>query len=141
VTCFVDANVVVYSWVPCDFREACVELLAAVAIGKLDGKLSTAALEEVWQLELSGRAGDLAGLTGHAYSIFTPLLPVTDEAFRLAFALEAPEALGANDRLHAGTCQAHGIDVVVSADRGFDAVPGIRRIDLRERDAIARLLA
>jgi predicted nucleic acid-binding protein len=96
-------------------------------------------MEEVWHLELSGRAGRLDGLTEKAFTLFTPLLPVTDEAFRLALSLPAGR-LGTNDRLHAGTCKAHGIDVVVSADTGFDGLRGIRRVDPLDRRATRRLL-
>jgi len=128
LTFFVDANVVIYSQVPGEHREPCLEILEAIARGEADGRTSTAALEEVWYVELSGKAGRLDGLTERAYTLFTPLLPVTDDAFRLARSLEAPE-LGPNDRLHVGTCLVHEIDTVVSADLGFDGVRGIRRVD------------
>jgi predicted nucleic acid-binding protein len=124
---FVDADVIVYSAVPSARREACLEVLAAIAAGG-EGRTSTAVLEEVWHLELTGRAGDLDGLTARAYAALGPLLPVSDEAFRRALGLDAA-ALGANDRLHVATCLTHGIDLVVSADQGFDSVPELRRID------------
>jgi len=136
----VDANVIVYSAVPSPQREPCLELLAAIARGDADGRTSTAVLEEVWHLELSGRAGDLDGVTARAYAALGPLLPVSDESFRRALALDAP-ALGANDRLHVATCLTHGIDLVISADRSFDSVPEIRRIDPLDEPARAALLA
>ena len=139
MTFFVDANVLVYSAVPSEYREPCREILGAIARGEAAGRTSTAALEEVWYLELSGRAGALDGLTERAYTLFAPLLPVTDEAFRLALSLEAP-ALGPNDRLHVGTCLAHGIDIVASADAGFDRVRGVRRVDPLDTRARRRLL-
>jgi predicted nucleic acid-binding protein len=135
---FVDANVIVYSAVPSARREACLEVLAAIAAGA-EGRTSTAVLEEVWHLELSGRAGDLGGLTARAYVALGPLLPVTDEAFRRALGLDAP-ALGANDRLHLATCLTHGIDPLISADRGFDSVPEIRRVDPLDKPARTALL-
>jgi len=64
---------------------------------------------------------------------------VTDEAFRLALSLEAP-GLGPNDRLHVGTCVAHGIETVVSADRGFDKLQEVRRVDPLDAHAIQQLL-
>lgn len=140
MTFFVDANVVVYSAAPSDYREGCVEVLEAIASGEVDGRTSPAVLEEVWYIERSGRAGRLDGLTKLAYTLFTPLLPVTDEAFHLALALEAPR-LGTNDRLHAGTCMAHEIPVIVSADAGFDGVGGIRRVDPLNTRSRRRLLA
>lgn len=139
MTFFVDANVIVYSWVPSEYREPCLEVLEAIARGTADGRTSTAALEEVWHVELSGRAGDLRGLTDRAHTVFTPLLSVTDEAFRLALSLDAPE-LGANDRLHVGTCRTNGIDVIVSADAGFRGVRGIRCVDPLDARARRRLL-
>jgi predicted nucleic acid-binding protein len=135
---FVDANVIVYSAVPSVRREACLGVLAAIAAGA-EGRTSTAVLEEVWHLELTGRAGDLDGLTARAYAALGPLLPVTDESFRRALALDAP-ALGANDRLHVATCLTHGIDLVVSADQGFDSVPELRRVDPLDAPARTALL-
>lgn len=125
---FVDANVIVYGALDSPYRDACLEILAAVAEGEADGKTSTAALEEVWYLESSGRVGAVNGLTRGAYALLAPLLPVGDDAFRLALELDVP-SLGPNDRLHVATCDLAQIDVIVSADQGFDAVDGLRRVD------------
>jgi len=141
VTFFVDANVIVYSGVhDSPYRKPCVEVLAAIGRGDADGRASTSVLEEVWHLELSGRVPGLHGLAARAYTALGPLLPVTDEAFRRALGLDAA-ALGANDRLHVGTCLTHGIDVVLSADQGFDSVVEMRRIDPLDEPARAALLA
>lgn len=110
-----------------------------MASGKIHGRTSTACLEEVWHIERSGRAGDLNGLALNAYKVFTPLLTVTDEAFRWALRLEAP-GLGPNDRLHVGTCLDHGIQVILSADSGFDGVEGITRVDPADRETVDTLL-
>lgn len=134
MTFFVDANVLIYAAVPCEYREPCIEILEAVARGDAAGQTSTAALEEVWYIELSGKVSGLEGLTERAYKVFAPLLPVTDGAFRQALSLEAPR-LGPNDRLHVGTCLAHGIGTLVSADLGFDGVSEIRRLDPRDEAA------
>jgi uncharacterized protein len=140
LTFFVDANVVVYSGVrDSPYREPCLEIMAAITRGEVEGRTSTAVLEEVWHIELSGRVRELDGLTARAYAILGPLLPVTDEAFRRALGLEAP-ALGANDRVHVATCLMHGIDLVVSADREFDSVPEIRRVDPLDGPARTALL-
>lgn len=125
---FVDANVLVYAAVASEYREPCLEILEAVAKGTAEGRISTAVFEEVWHIELSGRAGELGGLAKRTYTVFTPLLPVTDEIVARALSLDAPR-LGANDRIHVATALANGIDVIVTADADFDGVPGIRRID------------
>lgn len=139
MTFFVDANVVLYASASSQWREPCLAVLRAIVRGEADGRTSTAALEEVWYLEWRARAGALPGLTERAYVAFAPLLAVTDETFRRALAIDAPE-VSTNDRLHAATCLEHGIEVILSADAGFDAVEGIRRVDPLDQRAVGELL-
>lgn len=139
MTFFIDANVIVYAAVPSRYREPCLEILEAVAEGRAAGRTSTAILEEVWHLELSGRVGPIEGLARRAYSLFTPLLAVDDEVMARALEVHAPR-LGANDRVHVATALAHGIDTIVSADADFDRVPGLRRVDPLNANARARLI-
>lgn len=136
---FVDANIVIYSAVTCTYQQACLEILRAIAGGTAEGYTSTAALEEVWHLELSGKAGSLPGLTRRAHAVFSPLLPITDEAFQFALALRGTH-VGSNDRLHAGTCAANGIRAICSADAGFDTLAGLERVDPLDQRAVAKLL-
>lgn len=138
MTFFVDANVVVYAAVDGEYHDACVEMLAAIVDGA-DGRTSAAVLAEVWHIERSGRLGPLDGLAERAHRIFSPLLPVTDEAFARALAIDVAH-LGTNDRLHAGTCTVHGIGTIATADRGFDRAPGLRRVDPLDGTARRRLL-
>lgn len=140
MTFLVDANVVLYSAIDSDYREPCLEILDAIAAGAAQGVTSTAVFEEVWHVERSGRAGDLDGLTKSAYSIFSPLLVVTDEAFARALSLATPR-LGTNDRLHAATCLTERIRAICTADRDFDAVRGLRRVDPLDARARRRMLA
>jgi predicted nucleic acid-binding protein len=94
----------------------------------------------VWHFEVKGPVPGLAGLAGRAYELMAPLLPVDDEAFRISLTYDAVDRLQTADRLHAGTCLAHGIDTIVTADRGFDGVRGLRRVDPLDRRALARVL-
>ncbi|MGH3133214.1 MAG: type II toxin-antitoxin system VapC family toxin [Gaiellaceae bacterium] len=139
MTFFVDANVVVYAATEGPYHDSCVDILGAIAVGEADGRTSTAVLEEVWHVELSGRAGDLSGLAENAYTIFTPLLTVDDEVVGSALGLSTV-TLGANDRIHVATCALHEIDTIVSADTDFDRVRGLRRVDPLDRRALARAL-
>lgn len=137
MTFFVDANVVVYAATDGPYHDACATLLAAVAEGAA-ARTSTAVLEEVWHVELSGRVGDVTGLARRAHTLFTPLLPVTDEVFATALTLRHA-GLGSNDRIHVATCALNGIDAIVSADRDFDEVRGLRRVDPLDERAVLRL--
>ncbi len=136
---FIDANVFVYSGLVGPYRSSCVEVLLAVSRGEAHGRTSTAALEEVWFLEWSGRAGPIDGLTERAHAVMAPLLPVTDDTFRRARELEAPR-VGPNDRIHAATCLVNGIEAILSADSDFDAVPGLRRVDPLDEERLTELL-
>lgn len=138
MTFFVDANVLLYAATDCEQHDACAEVLAAILEGA-DGRTSPAVLEEVWHVVRSGRMDGVEDLAAEAHRMFTPLLPVTDEAFARALTVEAPQ-LGAADRLHVGTCLVHGIETIVTADRGFDGVRGVRRIDPLDDAARRRLL-
>ena len=140
MTFFVDANVIVYAATESEYRGACLQILEAVANGDVDGRTSPAVLEEVWYVERSGRAGPLDGLAVQAYAVFRPLLPVTDDAFRLALSVRKPE-LGPADRLHVGTCRWSDVDTIVSADSGFAGLRGLRRVDPLDRAAVRRLLS
>ena len=140
MTFFVDANVIVYAATEGEYRSSCLRILEAVADGDVDGRTSPAVLEEVWYVERSGRAGLLDGLAARAYEVFTPLLPVTDEAFRVALSV-LKRQLGPADRLHVGTCRSSGIDTIVTADSGFGGLRGLRRVDPLDHAAIRRLLS
>jgi predicted nucleic acid-binding protein len=137
---FVDANVVLYSALAVSARDTCVRVLKAVAAGDADGRTSPAVLEEVWYVASSRYGAELGDLAEAAARIFSPLLPVTEDALR--HALSMPDSkLGTNDRLHVGTCASHDIDVVLTADRAFDGIRGIRRVDPFDAGAVERLLA
>jgi predicted nucleic acid-binding protein len=140
MTFFVDAKVLVYAATESEYRGPCLEIVEAVAGGMVDGQTSPAVLEEVWYVERSGRAGRLDGLAAQGFAVFTPLVPVTDEAFRLALAVRRPR-LGPADRLHVGTCRSSGIDTIVSADSAFDGLRGLRRVDPLDPSAVRRLLS
>ena len=116
-----------------------MRILDAVLDGHVDGVTSTAVFEEVLHVELRTTSLDLRGVAGLAYWMFTPLLPVTDEVMKVA--LELGElALGSNDRVHVARCRLKTIEVIVSADRGLDAVDGLRRVDPLDADAVAALV-
>jgi predicted nucleic acid-binding protein len=45
------------------------------------------------------------------------------------------------DRLHVGTCVTNQIDAVLTADRAFDGIKGIRRVDPFDTAAVEEMLA
>jgi predicted nucleic acid-binding protein len=136
---FVDANVVVYAAVEGPGRESCLRVLEAVAARKAEGRTSPAVLEEVWHVVQRRYPEQLDGLVESALKIFSPLLPVTEEDLSSALAMEDSD-LDPNDRLHLGTCLNNQIGVVLTADRAYDAAPGISRVDPLDPAAVEGLL-
>jgi predicted nucleic acid-binding protein len=134
-----DTNVLIYQLTESEYREPCAALVDAAAERRTHGYVSTAVLEEVWHLELSGRVDGLGGATANLYEVFSPLLAVTDDVFRRALQIDVA-SLGSNDRIHAATCQEWGIRTIVSADVAFDAVRSLRRVDPLDAHAVERLL-
>ena len=139
MTFFVDTNVIIYAAVPGSAGGACSAVLAAISRGNAEGRTSAAVLEEVWHLELSGKAGEIAGLTEATYELFSPLLSITDDI--VAKALASPSyGLGANDRIHVATCTDAGIATMLTADRGFERVTTLTRVDPLDDRELERLI-
>ncbi|MFN8150952.1 MAG: type II toxin-antitoxin system VapC family toxin [Solirubrobacterales bacterium] len=139
---FVDANVIVYAVAEDDSRQpGSIEIMDAISDARAVGVANSAVIEEVWHLEMSGRVPGLDGQARGAHTILRPLLPIDDEVLDIAFGLELPAdtRLGANDRLHAATCIRYGITDIVTADRAFDDVEQLHRIDPIDQGALADL--
>lgn len=136
---FVDANIILYATDPVGEKgERCRQVIDEIATGTLDGRSSAGVIEEVLHVELRERSGVLTGVAGVAYSILTPLLPVTDEVVRLALDLRVP-GLGSNDRVHLAVCLTNGIGTIFTGDEGFEGIDGLHRVDPLDEDALDRL--
>lgn len=135
---FLDANVFIYAIE--DSGSGAGRLISALRERAISAATSVAVIEELWHVEQRDRAGHLGGATVRIYELMTPLLGVTDDIIAGALALDAPVALGTNDRVHAATCFAHGIDQIVSGDQAFDEITGLERINPLEPDQISMLL-
>jgi hypothetical protein len=61
--------------------------------------------------------------------IVDEVLPITErEALAAKDRVLAYEALSARDAIHLAVMESHGIHRIVSADKGFDRIPGIERL-------------
>jgi predicted nucleic acid-binding protein len=140
VTFFVDANAIVYTVLDVAARDNCIRILRAIAAGDLDGRTSPVVLEEVWHVAMHRYPGRMGNLPSNALKVFSPLLPVTEDALVHAFSMPNSK-LEAKDRLHVGTCATHQIGTVLTADRAFDGIKGIRRVDPFDSAAVDELLA
>jgi uncharacterized protein len=135
LTAFVDTAVLMYAaGGEHPLRAPCQRILKRVEVGELDAIISVEVVQELVHRYLAIRRLDLA-LTGAtaAMDLFAPVLPVTHAVMRRVPDLaRSYNRLASRDLVHVAVCQDEGIAEIISPDRGFDAVAGIRRIDPSE---------
>jgi predicted nucleic acid-binding protein len=112
-------------------KAPCLAILDSVATGKLTAVTDVEVLQEILHrytaLGQRLRAVEVAELL---LQIVPDALPVTIEDFLLATQLHSQYvALQARDSLHLAIMQRQGIFHIISADRHFDGIPGLIRLD------------
>jgi predicted nucleic acid-binding protein len=115
-------------------RAPCQRILKRVEVGELDAMISVEVVQEIVHRYLAIRRPDLAvtGATA-AMDLFAPVLPVTHAVMRrLPDLARSYTKLAARDLIHVAVCQHEGIAEIISPDKGFDRVAGLRRIDPSE---------
>ena len=136
---FIDTAVIAYTRYDAPQRPACTEIMSWVAEGRLLATTSVLVIEEVWHLEYRGRPPLPKGTARIARELFPVLLSVTPQHLQAALETESP-GLGTADRLHAAVAIDAGCEVIVTTDRAFDGLAGLRRIDPLDTAAIAALV-
>lgn len=112
------------------FRGPCGRLLAAVEAGTVTATTTPEVLQEFAHVRARRRDRvDAAELAEAFADLLAPLITVDDVAFRSGMRLFRDHpTLGAFDTVLIGSALAAGADTVVSADRAFAGVPGIRHV-------------
>ncbi len=130
---FVDSNIPMYvAGREHPHREPSRRFLARVQSGEVEGHASTEVLREIlYRYASLGRTELGLEVYDLTVQICTSVLPValadTDRARSL---LADRPGVSVRDAVHAAVMMNHGIPLLASFDRGFDAIPGIERLDL-----------
>jgi predicted nucleic acid-binding protein len=135
VTVFIDTAVIMYAAGSShSLRDPSRRILRLVESGALLAVTSTEVVQEIAHRFLSiGRRDIAEQLTTDTLDLFAPVLPITHAVVRRLPGLIAQyPGLAARDLIHVATCQHEGIADIVSPDRGFDGVAGLRRLDPTE---------
>jgi predicted nucleic acid-binding protein len=135
VTVFIDTAVLMYaSGASHPLRVPCKRILERVVAGELDAVISVEVVQEILHRFVSIRQPERgAAIARDAMDVFAPVLPITHATMRrVPDLVDRHPALAARDLVHVATCLAEGISEIISPDRGFDAVPGLRRLDPAE---------
>ena len=132
MTVFVDSAVIMYaSGLEHPLRGPCEALLKRVADGELDAATSVEVIQEiVHRFSAIRRPAVGAAMARGALDMFAPVLPVTHATMRrVPDLMEHHPTLSARDLVHVATCLEEGITEIITPDRGFDTILGLRRID------------
>lgn len=128
---FVDANIVVYaSGAEHPLKASCAAILRWIARGVWEGVTSAEVLQELLHLMERRKQRDTGIFIARRVLTIMPVLPVTGtDVSRATTIMESIPALMPYDALHVAVMEAAGITEIISADKHFDAVPGIGRVD------------
>lgn len=140
---FLDTNVFVYAGGrDHPYRDPCKRVLRLVVQGRLAGETSVAVVQElVHVVRRRSESGEHAVSRGRdAVELVDTLHEVApaDLARALDLLERHPHLLTA-DALHAAVALERGIEVMLSADRHFDGLRGITRVDPADAAAVAQL--
>jgi predicted nucleic acid-binding protein len=133
VKVFLDSNIPMYVAGQAHAnREPARRMLELVRSGQVEGCTSTEVLQEILYRYTALERRDLAR---DVYDLFVQICPIvfdvtladTDRARDL---LVARAGLSARDAVHAAVMTNRGVEWIATFDRGFDGIPGIRRIEL-----------
>ena len=130
-----DANIFIYAMGrPHPYKYPCLRIVAELE-GSLHGYLTnTEVLQEI--LHIFVRRGEREHGARRVREIIDSVeevIPIGGEEIYIASRLliQYPR-LDARDAVHAAVVQLHGLEGVVSADKGFDVIRGITRFDPME---------
>ncbi|MEX0795534.1 MAG: type II toxin-antitoxin system VapC family toxin [Acidimicrobiia bacterium] len=129
---FLDTNVFLYAvGVHSQYRDPCRRILAGAGRGEFQAVVNIEVLQEyVHVRSRKGIGRDDAALESTDIVSSCRVEDVDMATFQVALrTFVATPAVGLRDALHAATAASQLVDGVVSADRGFDAVPGLTRYD------------
>lgn len=141
---YLDATVLVHALgADPELGPACQHVLDLVERKALRGETAVLAIDEVVHVR-HRRSGNRAQAVkeGRAFAAALAVHDVTGADLERALDLFAKHgSLNMRDAIHAAVATRAGLSMLIATDSDFDDVPGLRRIDPRERAAIEEALA
>lgn len=129
---FIDANVPMYAaGREHPLKAPCLRILEAAATGRVAAVTDAEVLQEILHRYASiGHRDKGAEVAELFLQVVRDVLPVTREDMVQAISLyrRCPE-VQARDAVHAAVMQNNGVMMIITADRHFDRLVGLRRVD------------
>lgn len=130
----IDANVVIYAaGKGHPLQEEARKVLDRIAEGTLHANTDAEVLQEILHV-YDGRRERRKGFdtVDDLLVLFPNPIPIGREEVETARDLmRAYSFLGARDAIHAAVVQTHDLEGIVTADRVFDRIKGVKRFDLK----------
>ena len=130
----IDTNVIVYTVGSVHpLKEASERILSDIAAGTLAANLDVEALQEVLHL-YSSRGERKKGFRTieHLLMLFPNPFPIAREEIERARDLMMEHSfLVCRDAIHAAVVQTHDLEGIITADKVFDRIKGLKRFDLK----------
>lgn len=109
-------------------RNACRAVLQRATRGEVELHVSVEALQELlFHRMRRGRRDDAVALVRDVADL-CHVHPFDDAVMRRVLDLVGGGSIGGRDAVHAATALVAGFDEIVTPDRDFDGVPGLRRL-------------
>ena len=137
-----DTNVFVYAMGgPSPYREPCRRIMELLATGEIEGEVSVDLLQELLhqRARRTGDRGAAVAATEHVSYLVVSHDVTASELTRALVLFRRHEQLGARDAMFAAIALNRGLSAIVTADRGFDGIAGLRRVDPLDDDAVASI--
>ena len=130
-----DANVVIYSeGREHPYRGPCKIVMEQVNACPGEYAIDVESLQEILHVySKRGESEKGMAIAQRLLNLFSEIIPITTAEIVTAIRLfrETP-GLSGRDAIHAAVVMEHGLEGIVSADRDFDRIPGLRRYDPME---------
>ena len=132
MTLFIDTSVIMHAaGTDHPLRASCQAIVERAIDRSIDAVISAEVIQEILHQAVAMRRTDEGiALANQALDLFAPVIPITHALIRrVPDLIVRYPALDARDAVHVATCIHEGITEIISADRGYDDVAEVRRID------------
>ena len=116
------------------YQESCRKIMESAKISPAGYAVDAEMLQELlYSYSKRGEVSRGIDAVEDLLSTFPTIIPITADEITIAMRLMAETpGIEARDAIHAAVVIGHGLEGIVSADRDFDRIPGLRRFDPME---------
>ena len=141
MTAFTDTNIPTYArGAPSGFKTPCIEILRLAAASPGTCVTNAQALQKLFHVRLRrvGIVAARAAVTDFDEALRGLVVAVEREDVLAAAQMDVAPGLGGADRVHLAVMRRLGITDLISTDKKFDGIPGVRRLRPARPRSVAR---